>query len=39
MLLGGSNSGDGAAHRSVALESSTEPVGGDVLITARFKEW
>jgi diaminohydroxyphosphoribosylaminopyrimidine deaminase/5-amino-6-(5-phosphoribosylamino)uracil reductase len=39
MLLGGSNSGDGAAHRSVALESSTEQVGDDVLITARFKEW
>lgn len=39
MFLGGSNSGDGAAHRSVALESSTEQVGDDVLITARFKEW
>jgi diaminohydroxyphosphoribosylaminopyrimidine deaminase / 5-amino-6-(5-phosphoribosylamino)uracil reductase len=39
MLLGGSNSGDGAAHRSVALESSAEQVGDDVLITARFKEW
>jgi diaminohydroxyphosphoribosylaminopyrimidine deaminase/5-amino-6-(5-phosphoribosylamino)uracil reductase len=39
MLLGGSNSGDGAAHRAVALESSTEQVGDDVLITARFKEW
>lgn len=39
MLLGGSNSGDGAAHRLAALESSTEQVGDDVLITARFKEW
>ncbi len=39
MLLGGSNSGDDAAHRLVALESSTEQVGDDVLITARFKEW
>jgi len=39
MLLGGSNSGDGAAHRLVTLESSTEQVGDDVLITARFKEW
>jgi diaminohydroxyphosphoribosylaminopyrimidine deaminase/5-amino-6-(5-phosphoribosylamino)uracil reductase len=39
MLLGGSNSSEGAAHRSVALESSTGQVGDDVLITARFKEW
>lgn len=39
VLLGGSNSSDGAAHRLVALESSTERVGDDVLITARFKEW
>jgi len=39
MLLGGSNSGDDAAHRLVALESSTEQIGDDVLITARFKEW
>jgi diaminohydroxyphosphoribosylaminopyrimidine deaminase/5-amino-6-(5-phosphoribosylamino)uracil reductase len=39
MLLGGSNSSDGPAHRSVALESSTEQVGDDILITARFKEW
>lgn len=39
MLLGGSNSGDDTAHRLVALESSTEQVGDDVLITARFKEW
>lgn len=39
MLLGGPNSGDGAAHRSAALESSAEQVGDDVLITARFKEW
>jgi diaminohydroxyphosphoribosylaminopyrimidine deaminase/5-amino-6-(5-phosphoribosylamino)uracil reductase len=39
MLLGGSNSGDGAAHRSVALEPFAEQVGDDVSITARFKEW
>lgn len=39
MLLGGSNSGDDSAHRSVALDSSTEQVGDDVLIMARFKEW
>ena len=39
VLLGGSNSSEGAAHRSVALESSPEQVGDDVLITARFKEW
>ncbi len=39
MLLGGSNSGGDTAHRLVALESSTEQVGDDVLITARFKEW
>jgi diaminohydroxyphosphoribosylaminopyrimidine deaminase/5-amino-6-(5-phosphoribosylamino)uracil reductase len=39
MLLGGANSGSDAAHRLVALESSTEQVGEDVLITARFKEW
>ncbi|HVD41216.1 MAG TPA: bifunctional diaminohydroxyphosphoribosylaminopyrimidine deaminase/5-amino-6-(5-phosphoribosylamino)uracil reductase RibD [Solirubrobacterales bacterium] len=39
MLLGGPNSGDGAAHRSVALETSTDQVGDDVLITARYREW
>jgi diaminohydroxyphosphoribosylaminopyrimidine deaminase / 5-amino-6-(5-phosphoribosylamino)uracil reductase len=39
MLLAGSNCGDGGAHRLVALESSTEQVGDDVLITAQFKEW
>jgi diaminohydroxyphosphoribosylaminopyrimidine deaminase / 5-amino-6-(5-phosphoribosylamino)uracil reductase len=39
MLLGGTNGGSDAAHRLVALESSTEQVGDDTLITARFKEW
>jgi len=39
MLLGGSNSGGDAAHRLVALESSNEQVGEDVVITARYKEW
>jgi len=39
VLLGGSNSGDGSAGRVVALESTTEQVGDDALITARFKEW
>jgi diaminohydroxyphosphoribosylaminopyrimidine deaminase / 5-amino-6-(5-phosphoribosylamino)uracil reductase len=39
MLLGGSEKYDNAAGRLVALESTTEPVGDDTLITARFKEW
>jgi diaminohydroxyphosphoribosylaminopyrimidine deaminase / 5-amino-6-(5-phosphoribosylamino)uracil reductase len=39
MLIGGGKSGSEDATRLVALESSTERVGGDTLITARFKEW
>jgi diaminohydroxyphosphoribosylaminopyrimidine deaminase/5-amino-6-(5-phosphoribosylamino)uracil reductase len=41
MLLGRQSSPDAPAspERLVALESSTEAVGDDVLITARFKEW
>jgi len=39
MLLGGSENGDGVAARLVALESTTEQVGEDTLITARYKEW
>lgn len=39
MLLGGPEEGDGPAARVVALESTTEQVGDDTLITARFKEW
>jgi len=41
VLLGRQPEPDPAAssERVVALESSTEAVGGDVLITARFKEW
>lgn len=38
MLIGGTESGV-AGERLVALESSAEQVGGDTLITARFKEW
>jgi diaminohydroxyphosphoribosylaminopyrimidine deaminase / 5-amino-6-(5-phosphoribosylamino)uracil reductase len=39
MLIGGSEKGGDAVERLVALESSTESVGEDTLITARFKEW
>jgi diaminohydroxyphosphoribosylaminopyrimidine deaminase / 5-amino-6-(5-phosphoribosylamino)uracil reductase len=39
MLIGGSENGGEPAERVVALESSSEQVGEDVLITARFKEW
>jgi diaminohydroxyphosphoribosylaminopyrimidine deaminase / 5-amino-6-(5-phosphoribosylamino)uracil reductase len=41
VLLGGSTSTSDAAGpaRLTALESSTEQVGDDTLITARFKEW
>jgi len=39
MLIGGSEKGRDAVERLVALEASTEQVGDDVLITARFKEW
>jgi diaminohydroxyphosphoribosylaminopyrimidine deaminase / 5-amino-6-(5-phosphoribosylamino)uracil reductase len=39
MLLGGAQKGGGEAARLVALDSSTERIGDDVLITARFKEW
>jgi diaminohydroxyphosphoribosylaminopyrimidine deaminase/5-amino-6-(5-phosphoribosylamino)uracil reductase len=38
MLIGGSENAP-AGERLVALESSTEQVGEDTLITARFKEW
>src|SRR3954470_5111014 len=39
MLLGGSEKVGTPADRLVALESSVESSGDDVLITARFKEW
>jgi diaminohydroxyphosphoribosylaminopyrimidine deaminase/5-amino-6-(5-phosphoribosylamino)uracil reductase len=39
MLIGRSEKGGVAAERHVALDSSVEQVGDDVLITARFKEW
>jgi diaminohydroxyphosphoribosylaminopyrimidine deaminase/5-amino-6-(5-phosphoribosylamino)uracil reductase len=39
MLIGGSEKGGVAAEKLVALDSSVEQVGDDVLITARFKEW
>ncbi|HEX6454989.1 MAG TPA: bifunctional diaminohydroxyphosphoribosylaminopyrimidine deaminase/5-amino-6-(5-phosphoribosylamino)uracil reductase RibD [Solirubrobacterales bacterium] len=39
MLLGGPAQGSDFATRLSALESATEQVGDDVLITARFKEW
>lgn len=39
MLLGGSEEGGEAVERLVALDSSAEKVGEDLLITARFKEW
>ena len=38
VLIGGSEEG-GDAGRLVALETSTEQVGDDTLITARYKEW
>ena len=38
MLIGGSENAP-AGERLVALESSTEQVGEDTFITARFKEW
>lgn len=38
MLIGGTESGV-AGERLVALDSSTERVGEDTLITARYKEW
>jgi diaminohydroxyphosphoribosylaminopyrimidine deaminase / 5-amino-6-(5-phosphoribosylamino)uracil reductase len=39
MLLGGSEKGSEAAARRVALESTTQQVGEDTLVCARFKEW
>jgi diaminohydroxyphosphoribosylaminopyrimidine deaminase/5-amino-6-(5-phosphoribosylamino)uracil reductase len=39
MLLGGTDKVDAAGERVVALESTTEQVGEDTLITARLKEW
>jgi diaminohydroxyphosphoribosylaminopyrimidine deaminase/5-amino-6-(5-phosphoribosylamino)uracil reductase len=39
MLVGGGCSGGQAAERLVALEASTQSIGEDVLVTARFKEW
>jgi diaminohydroxyphosphoribosylaminopyrimidine deaminase/5-amino-6-(5-phosphoribosylamino)uracil reductase len=39
MLIGGSEKGGVAAEKLVALDSSVEQVGDDVLIKARFKEW
>jgi diaminohydroxyphosphoribosylaminopyrimidine deaminase/5-amino-6-(5-phosphoribosylamino)uracil reductase len=39
MLLGGPESTAAESNRLTALESHTEPVGDDTLITARFKEW
>jgi diaminohydroxyphosphoribosylaminopyrimidine deaminase/5-amino-6-(5-phosphoribosylamino)uracil reductase len=39
VLIGGADKGGDAVEKLVALDSSTEAVGEDVLITARFKEW
>jgi diaminohydroxyphosphoribosylaminopyrimidine deaminase/5-amino-6-(5-phosphoribosylamino)uracil reductase len=39
MLLGGPAQGSDFAARRIALETRTEEVGDDVLITARLKEW
>jgi diaminohydroxyphosphoribosylaminopyrimidine deaminase/5-amino-6-(5-phosphoribosylamino)uracil reductase len=39
VLIGGSEKGGVAAEKLVALDSSVEQVGDDVLIKARFKEW
>jgi len=39
MLLGGSEKGSESGARVVALESTTERVGDDILVRARFKEW
>jgi diaminohydroxyphosphoribosylaminopyrimidine deaminase / 5-amino-6-(5-phosphoribosylamino)uracil reductase len=39
MLLGGSEKGSEAGARVAALESTTEQVGEDILVRARFKEW
>jgi diaminohydroxyphosphoribosylaminopyrimidine deaminase / 5-amino-6-(5-phosphoribosylamino)uracil reductase len=39
MLLGGSQSERAPADRLVALDSSVDQVGDDVLIAARYKEW
>jgi diaminohydroxyphosphoribosylaminopyrimidine deaminase/5-amino-6-(5-phosphoribosylamino)uracil reductase len=39
VLIGGAEKGDDPADRLVALEASTERVGEDTLITARFREW
>jgi diaminohydroxyphosphoribosylaminopyrimidine deaminase / 5-amino-6-(5-phosphoribosylamino)uracil reductase len=39
LLIGGSEKHGDAAGRLVALEASTESIGEDVLVIARFKEW
>jgi len=39
MLIGGPENGGEAAERLTALESTTEMIGEDTLIQARFKEW
>lgn len=39
VLIGGSEKGGVGVERRVALDSSVEQVGDDVLIKARFKEW
>jgi diaminohydroxyphosphoribosylaminopyrimidine deaminase/5-amino-6-(5-phosphoribosylamino)uracil reductase len=39
MLLGGPEKGSESKARATALESTTEQVGDDVLVRARFKEW
>ena len=39
VLIGGSEKGGDAGRRLTAIESSSEPIGDDVLITARYKEW
>jgi len=39
ILLGGSEKGGDAEGRLTAIESSSELIGDDVLITARYKEW
>ncbi len=39
MLLGAATSTEAEATRVPALASKAEPVGDDILITARFREW
>jgi diaminohydroxyphosphoribosylaminopyrimidine deaminase/5-amino-6-(5-phosphoribosylamino)uracil reductase len=39
VLIGGPDKGGSAAEKLIALDATTETIGGDVLIKARFKEW